>query len=530
MKALQIIRSEKLRSPGPPGVFIPQGTIERRGVQALTRGTDILARGLAEFGAMIQTSVRRDMVSHNYALAQRDIADAELNLKADPDHRSIPGKFSAALDDIRAKHGANILDPVARNMFQRKMFEYGNTREIQMKYYTWNRENEAQQAHLIEELDIKAGLIEQLNLDDLTTYRIYLEEGNDVINQTVAGGHMQAGAGAKLRIGFREESAKSRAARSVKSNPFDALAKLSAKGWKQHFPFISELERLDFMDKAQTRINSINAAVKRGDEEARLAAKEEKAAAINLVADDYLKRIETMSTVELLNFEPMEILNNDILSATGTNSKNFFLDLREKELDERLQGKKNPYKIDDQKVVAQMLEDAMDGKLDPRDVHVIPNVVSMDAMRTLKNEARVALGATGDTLRKQYQELKKLAVNDGRRQILVGSELTGFDASSMTRANDYTQNLLKALIKEKDLEKRISMLTIGSPDYIIDKLVVPHMLTIREQLEALGKKFQPGGMREQAIRILRNRGEDITDEKINALVKELTPAQLRQAK
>ncbi|KKM78650.1 hypothetical protein LCGC14_1357900, partial [marine sediment metagenome] len=96
MKALQIIRSEKLRSPGPPGVFIPQGTIERRGIQALTRGTDILNRNITELGAMVQTSERRDTVQYNYALAKSETTKAELDMRSDPDHRSIPGKFSRA--------------------------------------------------------------------------------------------------------------------------------------------------------------------------------------------------------------------------------------------------------------------------------------------------------------------------------------------------------------------------------------------------------------------------------------------------
>lgn len=313
MKAQQIIRSEKLGSPGPPGVFVPQGVLERRGIQAVTRGTGILAQNLAEFGAMIQTSVRRDMVSHNYALAQRDIADAELNLKADPDHRSVPGKFSSALDDIRAKYADQILDPVARNMFQRKMFEYGTTREIQMKYHTWNRENEAQQAHLIEELDIKAGLIEQLDTNDLTTYRIYLEESNDVINQTVAGGHMQAGAGAKLKIGFREESAKKRAAKAVKSNPFDTLAKLSAKGWGKTFPFLSDLERLGYMDDAQTRINQINKAADQEERQEEADQKQLDERMRELTRKDFIKRIEAPNVDNPLS--PMEVIDNPNLEA-----------------------------------------------------------------------------------------------------------------------------------------------------------------------------------------------------------------------
>ncbi|HDZ26264.1 hypothetical protein LCGC14_1013810 [marine sediment metagenome] len=528
MKAQQIVRSETLAGAGPPGAFIPSGIIERRGVQAIARGTGILGRSLAEFGQMIQTAVRRDMVSHNYALAQRDIADAELNLKADPDHRSIPEKFSRSLDDIRAKYSDQILDPVARNMFQRKMFEYGNTREIQMKYFTHNREVDAQKGHLIEELDTKARLIENTDINDLKTYHILLEEGNDTINQRVAGGIITNETGTKLRLEWRDRSAKMRAFRSVMSDPFTTLNILKSKSWKQFFPFLNEEDRLNFSKQAETRIKSINSAIRQSDKEENLRVKEEREATEELVADEFLKRIETSTTEELLNFDPMDILNSKLPATKGPNSKKAFLNMREAEIEERLQGKKNPYKIDDQKIVAQMLEDAMDGKIDPRDVHVIPNEISIGTMKDIKNEARVARGATGDTWRKQYQELKKLAVNDGRRQILIGSELTGFDSASMGRANAYTQNLLKALVKEKDLEKRISMLTAGTPDYIVDKLIIPHLLTIREQQKALVEKFKPGGetptLRREAERILKARGMKATEERIKFVIKKLQEA------
>ncbi len=254
MKALQIIRSEKLGGVGPPGVFIPQGTVERRGVQALTRGTDILARGLAEFGAMIQTSVRRDMVSHNYALAQRDIADAELNLKADPDHRSIPEKFSRSLDDIRARYADQILDPVARNMFQRKMFEYGNTREIQMKYYTFNREVDAQKAHLTEILDTKLDLIDNLSLDDRKTYGLYLEEAMDSINEKVANGVITAEVGVNARLEFRGQAANLKARQHVILDPAGAVKTLGSPDYERFYPGLSPEKRLNLFEKAQATV------------------------------------------------------------------------------------------------------------------------------------------------------------------------------------------------------------------------------------------------------------------------------------
>ena len=521
IKAQQIIRTEKLGG-GAPGAFIPQGVIERRGLQAVTQATGALAKGLFEFGQQVQTSVRRDMVSHQYALAQKDVADSELNMKADPDHRSVPEKFSRSLSDIRAKHSSEIFDPVARNMFQQKFLGYATTREIQMKYNVWNREGEAQRGHLVEDLEIKARLIEQTG-DDPVAYNILLEEGIDGVNQVVAAGHMADDAGAKLRVGWLVKSAERRATVSVKSDPFEALSKLESKNWKAFFPFVSDEKRLGFIDSAKTRIKNINAIIKQDNKERKLAIKEEREALEDIVADNFLTLIESGTTEELLKFDPMEILNSR-LPSKGPNSKQTFLDMREKEIDERLTGKKNPYKISEPKFEAEQLEKAMNGELDPRDVHVIPNKLSMDAMRTIKNEARVARGATGDTLRKQYQELKRLAVNDGRAQILQGSELLGtVSQASRARANIFHQNLLKSLVEEPDLKKRISMLTAGTPDYIVDQLVIPNLPPIREQMQELQEKFaepekQVGVIfRKENERILKTFGVRVSDESLEAV-------------
>ncbi len=314
MKAQQIVRTETLAGAGPPGAVIPSGIVERRGVQAIARGTGILARSLAEFGQQIQTAVRRDMVSHNYALAQRDIADAELNLKADPDHRSVPEKFSRALDDIRAKYSDRILDPVASNMFQRKMFEYGNTREIQMKYFTHNREVDAQKGHLIEELDTKARLIENTDINDLKTYHILLEEGNDTINQRVAGGIITNETGTKLRLEWRDRSAKMRAFRSVMSDPFSTLNILKSKSWKKFFPFLNEEDRLNYAKQAETRIGQINRAVDQQDRQARADEKALQERMRELTRRDFIKRIEAPNVENPLT--PMEVLDNPNLKAS----------------------------------------------------------------------------------------------------------------------------------------------------------------------------------------------------------------------
>ncbi len=310
MKAQQIVRTETLAGAGAPGAVIPSGIIERRGVQAIARGTGILGRSQAEFGQQIQTSVRRDMVSHNYALAQRDIADAELNLKADPDHRSVPEKFSRDLDDIRAKYSDRILDPVASNMFQRKMFEYGNTREIQMKYFTHNREVDAQKAHLTEILDTKLDLIDNLDLGDRKTYSLYLEEAMDAINEKTANGVITAVVGANAKLEFKGKAANLKARQHVIIDPESAAQTLGRKDYEKFYPGLDNEKRLNLFEKAQaTIIRNQNAETSFQEKIEQLAVKVEK----ERQAANYGKAVVLYSNNELTSgFLEEAVENRDL--------------------------------------------------------------------------------------------------------------------------------------------------------------------------------------------------------------------------
>lgn len=256
MKAQQVLRTEKLGGTGPPGAYVGTDLIEHRGVQAQARGTGILAQSLMDFGQMLQDSVRRDMVSHNYALAQKDISDAELNLRADPDHRSIPGKFTQALDDIRAKYADEIPDPVARNVFQKKFGEYGTTQELQMKYYVWNREVDAQKAHLTEGLDTKLDLIDNLPIKDRKSYGLYIEESMASINEKVANGVISSEVGESAKREFRDKAANLKARQHILIDPEGAVKTLGSPDYEKYYPGLDANRRLNLFEKAQGVLES----------------------------------------------------------------------------------------------------------------------------------------------------------------------------------------------------------------------------------------------------------------------------------
>jgi hypothetical protein len=198
--------------------------------------------------------VRLDLVSHNYALAQKAIADAELNLRSDPDHRSIPGKFTNALKEIREEYSTVIFDPSARHMFERKMAEYGTAREVQMKYYTWERETEVQQAHLIETLHGKYEMIESLPLEDVKSHELFMAEGIDAINEKVATGMISFPQGTALRKEFREKAAQVKARQNVVIDPADAARKLGSESYKRYFPGLNAETRITLFERSENLV------------------------------------------------------------------------------------------------------------------------------------------------------------------------------------------------------------------------------------------------------------------------------------
>ncbi len=350
IKAQQIIRTEKLGG-GAPGAFIPQGVIERRGLQAVTQATGALAKGLFEFGQMMQTSARRDMVSHQYSQAQIDIADAELRMRKEPDPSLINGKFSRELDDIRSDHSSQILDPVARNMFQQKMIEYGGARQRQMKFFAWDRQVEVQRAHIVEDLESTANLIEDSGLDDTVNYAILREGGTDIINGAVPVA-MSPEAAAILNSRWLKKSATRRAERIVKSDPFSALDALKAKSWKGQFPFISDSEHLGLMDKATTRINQINKVAAIEDKKAEADEKHLKDTMRELARKEVSRKINFPNAGE--EIDPFNDIQNNPSLTPGDISH--WLDVVKKNAEAKLNGKKSVYEEWDERTYAELKE------------------------------------------------------------------------------------------------------------------------------------------------------------------------------
>lgn len=254
MKPAQIYKTERIGG-GAPGIYLGPGMLDSRGIQAMSRGTQQVASSIVEFGQSVQTAVRLDLVSHGYAAAQRDVAAAEIELKADPDHRSIEGKFKDKFKGIREEYGSRIFDPVARNMFERKMLEYGTAREIQMKYYVFGRETEAQQAHLSEILHDKYDLIANLQLEDRKSYGIYLQEGFDAINERIATGMVSETAGVALRREFKEKAAGLKARQNIIIDAESAIEKLASGNYGDYFPGLNPETRLSLHESARVAID-----------------------------------------------------------------------------------------------------------------------------------------------------------------------------------------------------------------------------------------------------------------------------------
>ena len=120
------------------------------------------------------------------------------------------------------------------------------------------------------------------------------------------------------------------------------------------------------------------------------------------------------------------------------------------------------------------------GAVDPNTIYPVDKKLSQSDARYLRTLA----SQLKDEALKPVRELEKLAIEDGRRQIVKGNSLIGFDASEVRDAYLYEHALRQALAKGEEAGKDpMDMLTPGTKDYIVDKTLAPFLKTPQERLQ-----------------------------------------------
>jgi len=167
------------------------------------------------------------------------------------------------------------------------------------------------------------------------------------------------------------------------------------------------------------------------------------------------------------------------LEPFGLGSKDAFLKALDKRAEAALEDEEDPFKESDVEFYNEKLEAAYKGELEPDAVFdwIGKGLSSKDAEHVRK----IATAAKKEALG-QEEELLKLAVEAGKKMIVKGNIFSGFEQWTVKDAYLFEHALMGELAKEEDPEKRIKMLTPGTKDYVVDRVMIPFLKSPQEQI------------------------------------------------
>jgi len=274
----------------------------------------------------------------------------------------------------------------------------------------------------------------------------------------------------------------------------EALNRMRTLGFDEAVKFINDSD-LPSSDK-----NSMGAALKREETERAAQEKENEEQITEKWQDEALVKLHDGK----LTFEEI------MLSPLDAKAKEHWIGLLDAKNKAKLKEEKDKIAESDPEFYMTMLKQAYAGEigmnvpisyigkgLGSKDAEHIRSVI-----KSLKSEAD-----------KHETELMNLAIDSGSKMIIKGNLFTGFDAGEIRDAYLFEHALRAELEQEKERGKRLNMLTPGTSEYIVDKVLAPYLkdpiTRLRETADKIRGKQEPekaeGGV------VKRKKGETIDE-------------------
>jgi len=133
-----------------------------------------------------------------------------------------------------------------------------------------------------------------------------------------------------------------------------------------------------------------------------------------------------------------------------------------------------------------------DGNYDWRLIHPIDKKLNRTDANFLRKFAKEIADPKTSYIAKMTSEATKTI----EKQIQKGNELVGWDQATVDIAHNVKMELRKQIDAEDDLTKKRNMLDPSHKDYIVSKLITPHLHTLNEQVEIMARKFEGFGEKE----------------------------------
>ena len=308
-------------------------------------------------------------------------------------------------------------------------------------------------------------------------------ETKDIINTfeihtagAQAAGYIKAEEAKRLLENFIAGAEEIKAQRERKIIWDGALDRLRTLGFEEAVKFINE-SNLPSADK-----NSMGAALQR-EETQRLAGEKEE--------DE--KITEGWQNEALVKLHEGKLtFQNIMLSPLTTVRKEHWIGLVDKQKTAKLEAKEDTIDKSDPEFYMTMLKQAYAGEIG---LNVPISYIGKGLSAKDAEHIRSVVQKRKDKADEHEADLMDLAVSSGSKMIIKGNLFSGFDAGEIRDAYLFEHALREELEAEKDRTKRLNMLTPGTKDYVVDKVLAPYLkdpiTRLRETADKIRGKAKP---------------------------------------
>jgi len=274
----------------------------------------------------------------------------------------------------------------------------------------------------------------------------------------------------------------------------EALNRLRTIGFEEAVKFINE-SKLPSADK-----NSMGTALNREETE-RLAGEKEKEEAIT----------ETWQNEALVKLHEGKLKFQDImLSPLTTGRKEHWIGLVDTQKKAKLKAKEDTIGKSDPEFYMTMLKQGYAGEIG---LNVPISYIGKGLSAKDAEHIRAVIQKRKDKADQHEAELMDLATTTGSNMVIKGNLFTGFDAGEIRDAYLFEHALRERLEDEKDRTKRLNMLTPGTPEYVVDKVLAPYLkkpiTRLRETADKIREKTKPEKIEGEIPK--RKKGETIEE-------------------
>ena len=432
---------------------------------------------IADFADKMLRARRVTDLSNARTSALREVTDFETGLAGRQDFENFEQEYITKIEDIKARAREELTDNVVYRAFESDFANLTIRKSVAIRNLANLKRIQFGRASYFNNMTALTGML--ADADELTRVNIFDQARLDTA-EAIAVGYLNAEEGTRGLHAFFEHAGVIEAMEDIRTDPgaFNP----------DDYPHIDPKTRIQLADNAKIRVKANAAEIERQKAKAKVLDKE--------ALDAQREGWENQAFIDLEN---RELSFTEIVdSPLHPDKKRVWNKLLAEQAKANSKGIE-AFKNTDDEYYWDMLEQVYAGMVDPNDVFPVEDKLSRKDAQYLRG---IAVDVQ-DEAKKPELQLQKLAIDMGRKMIVKGTILTGFDAREVQDAYLFEHDLRAELAKETDPQRRLNMLTPGTKEYAVDRLVSPYLRTLNEQIADMAKQLEnitePGVIEEEPI-------------------------------